>query len=165
MRAEALERSYLQAEQATAAWARSFYFASRFLPLPKKRAVFALYDYCRHADNLVDRRAGRSRDAVRADLAALGGTVRRLHAGAAPTDERWLGLSDTLRRYQVPLDPLLELLEGVALDLDDVAYDDFRALHRYCRLVAGGVGLMLGPVLARRRASASRASAWAWRCS
>ena len=70
-----LERSYARAEQATAVWARSFYFASRFLPLEKRRAVFALYDYCRHADNLVDLRGDRSEADARADLAALGVTV------------------------------------------------------------------------------------------
>ncbi len=143
----ALERSYGRAEQTTALWARSFYFASRFLPLEKRRAVFALYDYCRHADNLVDARGDRSKAQVLADLAALGTLVRAIHAGAEPPGERWLALGDTLRRSDVPLVPLLELLDGVAMDLDEVAYPDFATLHRYCRLVAGGVGLMLGPVL------------------
>ena len=143
----ALERSYARAERATALWARSFYFASRFLPAAKRRSVFALYDYCRHADNLVDARGDRSRAEVCADLGALADTVRRLHAGEAPEGERWLALADTLRRHEVPLAPLLELLDGVAMDLDEVRFPDFGALHRYCRLVAGGVGLMLGPVL------------------
>ncbi len=147
MSAWALERSYLLAERATAVWARSFYFASRFLPAEKKRAVFALYDYCRHADNLVDARGDRTRAEVLADLEALGATVRDLHAGAASPGDRWLALADTLRRCDVPLEPLLELLDGVAMDLDDVAFPDYSSLHRYCRLVAGGVGLMLGPVL------------------
>lgn len=143
----ALERSYLRAERTTAVWARSFYFASRFLPLLKRRAVFALYDYCRHADNLVDERGDRPPAQVTADLEALASTVRALHAGRPADGERWLALADTLRRFDVPLDPLLELLAGVAMDLEEVAVPDFAALQRYCRLVAGGVGLMLGPVL------------------
>ncbi|MBA3343707.1 MAG: squalene/phytoene synthase family protein [Gemmatimonadales bacterium] len=147
MSGTALERSYARAEQATAVWARSFYFASRFLPLEKRRGVFALYDYCRHADNIVDARGERSGAQVRSDLHALGAAVRSMHAGAWPESERWLALADTLHRYEVPLAPLLELLEGVALDLNEVSYPDFASLHRYCRLVAGGVGLMLGPVL------------------
>jgi 15-cis-phytoene synthase len=145
--AGALERSYARTERATATWARSFYFASRFLPHDKRRAVFALYDYCRHADNLVDARGERTKVEARADLAALGETVRRIRAGGRPNGERWLALADTLRRYDVPAAPLLELLDGVALDLDEVSYPDYATLHRYCRLVAGGVGLMLGPVL------------------
>jgi len=145
--AMALERSHLRAERATAEWAKSFYFASRFLPREKKRAVFALYDYCRHADNLVDARGDRPRAQVLADLEELAATVRSIHAGAPPRGERWLALADTLRRYDVPLAPLLDLLDGVGMDLDEVMFPDYTALHRYCRLVAGGVGLMLGPVL------------------
>jgi phytoene synthase len=142
----ALRRSYAQAERTTAVWARSFHFASRFLPRPKREAVFALYDYCRFADNLVDLRGTRSADEVRAELAALALVVRGLHTGAA-APERWLALGDTLQRYEVPLEPLLALLDGVAMDLERVRYPDYPTLHRYCRLVAGGVGLMLGPVL------------------
>jgi phytoene synthase len=143
----ALERAYRHAERVTAAWARSFYFASRFLPAEKRRAVFALYDFCRHADNLVDARGARPAAAVRAELRVLGRMVRRLRAGEAAGGQRWLALGDTLRRYPVPEAPLLDLLDGVALDLGPVELPDFAALAGYCRLVAGGVGLMLGPVL------------------
>lgn len=146
-----LAASYAAAERVTAKWARSFYFASRFLPDEKRRAIFALYDYCRHADNLVDRRGDRPPGAVRAELAALGGMVRRVHAGDPAGDPRWLALADTLRRHPVPLPPLLELLDGVAMDLDRVEVPDFTTLERYCRLVAGGVGLMLGPILGADR--------------
>ncbi|MGE5230519.1 MAG: phytoene/squalene synthase family protein, partial [Deltaproteobacteria bacterium] len=145
--AAALERAYRHAERVTAAWARSFYFASRFLPAGKRRAVFALYDFCRHADNLVDARGARPAAAVRAELRALGRMVRRLRAGEDAGGQRWLALGDTLRRYPVPEEPLLDLLDGVTLDLGPVELPDFAALARYCRLVAGGVGLMLGPVL------------------
>ena len=145
--AVALERCYLAAERVTARWAKSFYFASRFLPVAKRRAVFALYDYCRHADNLVDRRGARPVAEVRADLRALGDTVRALHAGEPVTAPRWLALAETLRRHAVPLEPLLGLLDGVALDLAPVEMPAAAALFRYCALVAGGVGLMLGPIL------------------
>jgi phytoene synthase len=147
----ALEASYGAAERVTAEWARSFYFASRFLPDDKRRAIFAVYDYCRYVDNLVDRRGDTPVERVRAQLDELGDLVRRLHAGEPPADARWLGLWDTLRRYPIPLEPLLELLDGVSVDLDPVAFADFDTLERYCRLVAGGVGLMLGPILGAER--------------
>ena len=137
--ARALRRSYAHAERTTAVWARSFHFASRFLPRPKRQAVFALYDYCRFADNLVDLRGTRPADEVRADLASLGDMVRSLRAGVETPPARWLALADTLRRYAVPLEPLLGLLDGVTMDLERVRYPDYPTLHRYCRLVAGGV--------------------------
>jgi phytoene synthase len=144
---DVLERSYAGAEAVTAEWAKSFHFASRFLPGPKRRAIFAIYEFCRHADNLVDERGTRSIAAVRDELIELDATVRALHAGAGPVDVRWLALHDTLRRYAIPLEPLTDLLVGVAIDLEPVEFADYRSLHRYCELVAGGVGLMLGPVL------------------
>jgi phytoene synthase len=147
----ALDASYGAAELITAQWARSFYFASRFLPEDKRRAIFAVYDYCRHADNLVDRRGDVPVARVRAELDELAALVRRLHAGEQPADARWLGLWDTFRRYPIPLDPLLELLDGVAVDLEPVPFANFATLERYCRLVAGGVGLMLGPILGAER--------------
>jgi phytoene synthase len=143
----ALERSYAEAEKVTATWARSFHFASRFLPAGKKRAIFALYDYCRYADNLVDLRGERPADDVRADLEALDGMVRRLHDGEIPEDTRWLALHDTMANFDIPLAPLTDLLVGVGMDLDPVEFDNFATLERYSRYVAGGVGLMLGPVL------------------
>ncbi len=143
----ALQRSYRRAEHVTAGWAKSFHFASRFLPAEKKRAIFALYDCCRYADNLVDARGDRPVAVVRRDLAELGREITAIHGGAAPGSERWLALADTLRRYDVPLAPLLDLLDGVAMDLEPVEMPDFARLQQYCRYVAGGVGLMLGPVL------------------
>ena len=147
----ALERSYANAERVTASWARSFYFASRFVPLAKRRSIFALYDYCRHADNLVDLRGSRPVAEVRQQLAELGATVRALHGGAESKHPRWLALGDTLRRHPVPLAPLLELLDGVATDLDPVEMRTFADLERYSYQVAGVVGLMLGPVLGAER--------------
>lgn len=148
---EALEPSYAKAQAVTAQWAKSFYFASRFLPSPKRRAIFAIYDYCRHADNLVDQRGARSADEVRNDILRLAAAIRRMHAGAAPADPRWLALYDTMQRYPVPLSPMLELLDGVTTDLGPVVMPDFPSLYEYCRQVAGVVGLMIGPVLGATR--------------
>ncbi|MDX2193183.1 MAG: phytoene/squalene synthase family protein [Gemmatimonadales bacterium] len=143
----ALEESYARAERVTAEWAKSFHFASRFLPRHKRRGIFALYDYCRHADNLVDSRGSRPVELVRQDIAELGGVIRAMYAGVPPAEPRWLALHDTLGRHPVPMDPLLELLEGVAMDLEPVEIADAEELMRYCRFVAGGVGLMIGPIL------------------
>jgi phytoene synthase len=147
----ALERSYARAERVTAHWAKSFYFASRFVPPAKRRSIFALYDYCRYADNLVDLRGERPVEEVREQLALLAATVRGLHAGGESHDPRWLAFADTLRRHPIPLRPLLELLDGVATDLDPVEMRTFAELERYSYQVAGVVGLMLGPVLGAER--------------
>lgn len=143
----ALEQCHTRVERVTAEWAKSFYFASRFLPAAKRRAIFALYDFCRHADNLVDERGAIPVDTVREDLRRLELEVRQLHAGDPPSDARWLALHDTMQRFPVPLEPLVDLIHGVAIDLGPVEFESFTELQEYSRLVAGGVGLMLGPVL------------------
>ena len=145
-----LETSYASAEQVTRTWARSFHFASTFLPPAKRRSVFALYDYCRHTDNLVDLRGDRPVELVRRDLAQLRATVTALHRGERPDDPRWLALWDTFKRHPIPLAPLLALVDGVERDLAPIRMADFPALYHYCTQVAGGVGLMLGPVLGAR---------------
>lgn len=151
MNRDALDRSYAHAERITAAWAKSFYFASRFLPPAKRRSIFALYDYCRHADNLVDLRGDRPVGEVRRQLDELAVTVRAIHGGGGQGEPRWLALADTLRRSPVPLQPMLDLLDGVAMDLDPVEMQSFGDLERYSYKVAGVVGLMLGPVLGAER--------------
>ena len=78
---------------------------------------------------------------------ARASTSRPCMPAPPASSQRWLALADTLQRYPVPLEPLLELLDGVAMDLEPVEMQDFAMLHQYCRYVAGGVGLMLGPVL------------------
>lgn len=142
-----VEARYQHAERVTAEWARSFYFAGWFLPAAKRRSLFAIYDFCRTVDNLVDQREGRDPELVRADLAELRSTLQAMYSGAADVDPRWLALADTVRRYPVPLTPFLELLDGVARDLGPVEIPDFPTLETYCRQVAGGVGLMIAPVL------------------
>jgi phytoene synthase len=140
---EALRLNYARAERATAESARSFYFASRFLPEKKRRAIFALYDYCRHADNLVDARGDRPVAVVRADLARLAEEVRAIHAGGAASG-RWLALADTLHRFPVPAEPLLALLGASPWIL--IRSSSRTASAGATLSAAGVVGLMLGPV-------------------
>jgi phytoene synthase len=154
-----LERSYAACEAVTRAKAKSFYFASAFLPPYKRRGVFALYDFCRYADDLVDERGDRPVEEVSAALDDLGAMLRASAAGEPPADPRWAALHDTLDRHPVPLEPLLELLEGVRGDLGPRAFETTAELLHYCHQVAGVVGLALGPLLGARRTGFESAGA------
>jgi 15-cis-phytoene synthase len=125
--------------------ARTFHLASRFLPLQKRRAAFALYAFCRVADDIVDR--ADAADSV-ADLAttaaALAAHTSKLRDALAgrPSDPVFRELDCVMRQFSVPESVMRELLAGVAMDLTPVRYQSWSDLARYCEGVASSVGEM-----------------------
>lgn len=123
----------------TRAAGSNFYYA--FLPLPKERrdALFVIYAFCRHADDIVDDEPDRSVAAKKLD--AFRKECENALAGNAthPISRR---LAEVVKAFDI--DPKLpfELLDGMAMDLGPVRYETPDALCRYCYLVAGVVGLM-----------------------
>lgn len=146
-----LSAGYARCEAVTREKAKSFHFASAFLPEAKRQGIFAVYDFCRHVDDLVDERGDRPISAVQADLEVMRDLLRATAAGHPPADPRWAPLHDTLSQFEVPVEPLLELIDGVTGDLGPRAFQTTPELLHYCHQVAGVVGLALGPLLGARR--------------
>lgn len=119
--------------------ARTFALASAFLPITKRRATYALYAFCRLADDAVDRAGPNGRDAVRASLQSLRQQLDDAMSGglAGPVmhETAW-----AIRRYGIPIAPIDELVNGVARDLDPTDYRDWPSLQAYCEGVASSVG-------------------------
>lgn len=116
---------------------KSFFFSSQFLSREKRRAVRALYAFCRTTDDTVDMVDG---DPARA-LAAWVHQVRAAHPPQHnPVLVAW---QDTRTRYD--LDPALvdELLAGMAMDLTIHRYASFADLWLYCYRAASVVGLLV----------------------
>ncbi len=118
----------------------SFYWAMRFLPKPKREAMFALYAYCREVDDIADE------PAPEADkLARLDGWRReldRLYAGEPPNDPVAMSLVAPIARYQLPRAPFEEILRGMETDATGpVRAPTMAELELYCARVAGAVGL------------------------
>ena len=138
--------------------ARTFTLASYLLPVEKRRAAYALYAFCRVADDLVDQ----ATPGTEATLAAqLGDYERQLRAALAgrPSGPVFREVAWVSREYEVPPEPLFELLDGVRLDLAPTRYRTWRELEHYCEGVASSVGEMCTHVFgvpggeeARRRA-------------
>jgi phytoene synthase len=126
---------------------KSFSFAARLLPAPKRRAAQALYGFFRTLDDIVDQRGvGIGDEQARAELHAW----RRWIDGrndALDAHPLVPALVDTLDRYRVPRQYLLQLLDGVEADLGPVRYESFAQLTAYCFNVASTVGLTLCAVL------------------
>ncbi len=119
--------------------ARTFALASAFLPLSKRRGTYALYAFCRLADDAVDRAGPGGRDAVRATLTSLRHQLDAALQGA-PSGPVMVETAWAIRRFGIPLAPVDELVNGVARDLDPTDYRDWPSLAAYCEGVASSVG-------------------------
>lgn len=128
--------------------ARSFYFASVALPREKKRAAYAVYAFCRYADDLVDRGAGDA--GIAAALARVGAEFDAMLAGERTEPPFAPAFAWAVRRFGIGKQPFLDLLRGVAMDLGPVAIADWPALRDYCYHVASTVGLMMAPIFELR---------------
>src|SRR5512136_2381456 len=120
-----LDRAYAHCAQLTARHSRSFHRASSFLPREKRRAVRALYAFCRVTDDIVDCPDCDARRALsewRATALAAEPPVDNLVAVA------W---ADARQRHGIPLRLAEQLIDGVARDLVQTRYDTFDDLAAY----------------------------------
>lgn len=117
---------------------RTFYLASSLLPWHKRRAVRALYAFCRATDDVIDQVA--RPDDARALLESW-----RLRLGATPNayDPIPLAWADTKAYYRIPHGYETQLIDGIARDLYQRRYASFAELTEYCYGVASTVGLMV----------------------
>jgi phytoene synthase len=131
-----LAQAYAACDAITREHSRTFYLASRLLPLPKRHAARALYAFCRVSDDLVDHAEG--------DVAAALETWRRqVSSQESPVDNSViLAWCDTQVRHEIPTLYAEQLLDGVKQDLTRQRYDTFEELSAYCYSVASTVGLM-----------------------
>jgi phytoene synthase len=123
----------------------NFYPCFFLLDRPKRRAMEALYAFMRHTDDLADGSAtlaGRRDELSRWKEtleAALAGGPESLSPD--PGASILPALVDTVRKYRIPSEHLLAVLEGVEMDLDGRLFETFDDLAEYCHRVATAVGL------------------------
>ena len=147
-RTRLLEDSHAYCHRQTRRNARSFYFASVALPREKKRAAYAVYAFCRHADDLVDRAT--ETDGLEAALARVGSDYDRMTAGELDQPPFAPAFAWAVARYEIEKQPFLDLLKGVSMDLSKVRIADWTELRRYCYHVASVVGLMMARIFELR---------------
>ncbi|MEO8333403.1 MAG: phytoene/squalene synthase family protein [bacterium] len=122
-------------------YARTFWLASGFLPPDKRRAAFALYAFCRVADDIVDLGA-RDESANTARLLLAYRLELDASLAGQPSGPVFRELAVAAARYRVPSSVLVELLDGVARDCAPARYESWHELSRYCEGVASSVGEM-----------------------
>lgn len=132
-----LDDAYMRCEAITQHYSRTFYLATRFLPGEKRRAIRALYAFCRVTDNLVDE-PQTARD-LSLNVWEQQALDDQQQWGSDPVLRAW---TDTRLRYGLPREVIQDLLDGVRMDLTITRYPSFAALERYAYCVASTVGLL-----------------------
>jgi phytoene synthase len=130
-----------QCRQIVRTHARTFWLASHFLPREKRRSAYALYAFCRVADDLVDLAAPKSSGQIALQLGAYNRQLRNALAGR-PEGPVFRELFRAVQLHDISSAVLHELLEGVASDCTPSTYATWPELYRYCEGVASTVGEM-----------------------
>jgi phytoene synthase len=118
----------------------NFYYSFLVLPADKRRAIVAVWDFCRAVDDAVDEIQEESTAACeigrwRKELAAV-------FEGGMPATSQGQRLVPFVRQFALPRTAFEALIEGVEMDLGSRRYDTFADLYEYCIRVASAVGLI-----------------------
>lgn len=158
--------------------ARSFYFASAFLPRAKRDAAYAVYGFCRMVDDAIDQPGGEedappapagssccSSDPLQARINAFRNLLDEIYQNRLllplPQYRRehhhaMHAFALTVRRYDIPQQYFIDLAEGCRMDLSVSRYATWSALENYCYHVAGVVGLIMSCVFGLTHSDAKR---------
>ena len=130
-------------QQKAASSGSSFYYSFMFLPPHRRRAITALYAFCREVDDVVDECQDLQIAATK--LAWWRQEVAKLYAGK-PDHPVTQALQPLLSEFAIPQEQLLEIIDGMEMDLQQSRYLDFKALSLYCYRVASVVGLLAAEI-------------------
>jgi len=140
-------------QERAAASGSSFYYSFIFLPPDTRRAITAFYALCRELDDVVDE--CHERQIAETKLDWWRGEIARFAAGV-PEHPATRALFDTPQGRNAPAALLLEIVDGMAMDLDNQRYPDFKSLNLYCYRVAGVVGEVAAAIFGGARSEDDR---------
>lgn len=130
-------------QQKAASSGSSFYYSFMFLPPNRRRAITALYAFCREVDDVVDE--CHDLQIAGTKLAWWRQEVAKLYTGK-PEHPVTQALVPVIAEFAVPQEQLLEIIDGMEMDLQQSRYLDFKALSLYCYRVASVVGLLAAEI-------------------
>jgi 15-cis-phytoene synthase len=130
-------RSHLRADMGRDT---NFYYSFLVLPPDKRRAIIAVWDFCRAVDDAVDE-AGAGEPA-RSQVARWRTELATVFDGGHPQTSQGRMLAPLVKPFHLPRDAFEALIEGVEMDLDSRRYESFADLYEYCIRVASAIGLI-----------------------
>ena len=126
-------------EQKAAQSGSSFFHSFHFLTPERRRAIVALYAFCREVDDVVDEVA--DPDLARIKLAWWRSEIASVFGGQ-PQHPVAQALQPAVRAFALPQEHFQTVIDGMSMDIEHSGYSDFATLELYCHRVAGVVGLL-----------------------
>ncbi len=121
----------------------SFYYSFLFLPPHQKQAIIALYAFCREVDDVVDECSDPSLASNKLEWWRT--EITNLFNGTA-THPVTQALQTSIKQFDLPQEHFIEIIDGMAMDLEEFTYASFKDLSLYCYRVASVVGLMAAEI-------------------
>jgi phytoene synthase len=147
-----LEDAYNYCRKISRDHAKTFYLASMFLPKKQQKPIFAIYALLRTVDDVVDMAEDKlkdgliTRDEISMMLEGWKSRLKACYAGNVENDPIMMAWQDTLKSYVIPIELPLDLMDGVAMDIEFKPFETFDELYVYCYKVAAVVGLMTSEI-------------------
>ncbi len=151
---ENLHPAFEYARSLTARYAKSFYISARFLPPERRWATYALYGFCRYADNLIDLPRKRTQEQQLAEISCFAQELSHAYEAGESEHPILKAFIVAAQRYEIPIEYPLDLLRGCEMDIQFAGYETFDDLYVFCYRVAGVVGLMMTHILGYSDAAA-----------
>lgn len=133
----------------------SFYYSFLVLPPEQRRAIIAVWDFCRAVDDAVDEpeiamvpgttaasSPAEIEAASRRALVRWRAELARCYEQGMPQTPQGLNLQPFIKTFDLPRQAFEDVIDGVAMDLDTTRYETFDDLLQYCHRVASAVGLI-----------------------
>jgi len=143
-----LDQAYEICRKETQQWAKTFYLGTLLLPIKKRKAIWAIYVWCRRTDEIMDslEASTKSQDELSDNLDEWEENTKNIFKGKIKSELDSV-LLDTIEKYPQSIQPYLDMIDGQRMDLNKFRYKDFDELKLYCYRVAGTVGLMTQNVM------------------
>ena len=143
-----LDQAYEICRKETQKWAKTFYLGTLLLPQEKRKAIWAIYVWCRRTDEIMDsaEASTKSQDELSDNLDEWEENTKNVFKGSIKSELDSV-LFDTIEKYPQSIQPYLDMIDGQRMDLNKFRYKDFDELKLYCYRVAGTVGLMTQNVM------------------
>ncbi len=143
-----LDQAYEICRKETQQWAKTFYLGTLLLPQEKRKAIWAIYVWCRRTDEIMDSEEAstKSQEELSDNLDKWEENTKNVFKGNVKSELDSV-LLDTIEKYPQSIKPYLDMIDGQRMDLNKFRYKDFDELKLYCYRVAGTVGLMTQNVM------------------